>query len=62
MSSEPQRTAGRREGGRQGKDGRQRQIAAFKSLPWGAAEGDREVERHIREGGGGRIARKRRVL
>ena len=36
-----------REGGREGKDGRQRQIAAFNSRPWGAAEGDRERERHI---------------
>lgn len=31
---------------RQGEDGRQRQIAAFNRLPWGAAEGDREGERH----------------
>lgn len=33
--------------GREGKDGRQRQIAAFNRLPWGDTEGDRERERHI---------------
>lgn len=48
MSSEPRRKAERKgKGGREGKDRRQRQIAAFNSLPWGAAEGDRERERHI---------------
>lgn len=54
MSGEPRRKAERKRGGKKreggegrGKDGRQRQIAAFNSLPWGAAEGDRERERHI---------------
>lgn len=48
MSGEPRRKAERTRGrgGREGEDGRQRQIAAFNSLPWGAAEGDRERERH----------------
>ncbi len=50
-----------KERGREGKDGRQRQIAAFNSLPWGAAEGDRERETHMGEEGG-KTERKRCAL
>lgn len=72
MSSEPRRKAERkredaareREREREGgyKDGRQRQIAAFNRLPWGAAEGDREGERHIWREREGEIERKRHAF
>ena len=51
-----EKRAGRRGGGGrgEGEDGRQRQIAAFNRLPWGAAEGDREREKTHMEGEGRR--------
>lgn len=53
MNGEPQRNELGEEG-EEGEDGRQRQIAAFNRLPWGAAEGDREREKTHMEGEGRR--------